>query len=187
MADISMAAEVARSTGNQWATIIKPAYRPQLALAIIVPALQQLTGINSVIFYAPQLFSSLGKGTEAALMTTCIIGAVNVGTTIVALCTVDRWVALGGAQLLHSRVWREGQSCQHWRLAMTDTPVCRVPGWLTDPCTVAVSCGSFGVSQQPSLSMMPDCPPPPLPVCVPPYPPPPGLAAASGSWRAASR
>jgi hypothetical protein len=69
---------------------MKPAYRPQLLLAIIVPALQQLTGINSVIFYAPQLFESLGKGTEMALLTTVIIGAVNVGTTVVAMVTVDK-------------------------------------------------------------------------------------------------
>ena len=88
--DISEAATASRAAGNQWKTICKPAYRPQLLLAIIVPALQQLTGINSVIFYAPQLFESLGSGTEMALLTTVIIGAVNVGTTLVAMVSVDK-------------------------------------------------------------------------------------------------
>ena len=88
--DICEAAAASRATGNQWKTILKPAYRPQLMLAIIVPALQQLTGINSVIFYAPQLFESLGSGTEMALLTTVIIGAVNVCTTVVAMVSVDK-------------------------------------------------------------------------------------------------
>lgn len=88
--DICEAAAASNSTGNQWSTIFRPAYRPQLLLAIFIPALQQLTGINSVIFYAPQLFDSLGSGQEAALLTTVIIGAVNVGTTLVAIWGVDK-------------------------------------------------------------------------------------------------
>jgi sugar porter (SP) family MFS transporter len=88
--DIQEAADAALRSGNQWRTILKPAYRPQLILCIIIPALQQLTGINSVIFYAPQLFSSLGSGAEAALFNTVIIGTVNVGATLVALWLVDR-------------------------------------------------------------------------------------------------
>jgi sugar porter (SP) family MFS transporter len=88
--DIREAADAALRSGNQWRTILKPAYRPQLILCILIPALQQLTGINSVIFYAPQLFSSLGAGSEAALLNTVIIGAVNVLSTLVALYLVDR-------------------------------------------------------------------------------------------------
>lgn len=88
--DIQEAADAALRSGNQWRTILKPAYRPQLILCIVIPALQQLTGINSVIFYAPQLFSSMGSGSEAALLNTVIIGAVNVGATLVALWLVDR-------------------------------------------------------------------------------------------------
>jgi sugar porter (SP) family MFS transporter len=88
--DIEEAAEAAARCGNQWKTIFKPAYRPQLILCILIPALQQMTGINSVIFYSPQLFSSLGASGSAALLNTVIIGAVNVLTTLVAIWLVDR-------------------------------------------------------------------------------------------------
>ena len=43
-----------------------------------------------IIFYAPVLFSSLGRGATVALENTCIIGAVNVLSTLVAVFLVDR-------------------------------------------------------------------------------------------------
>ena len=51
---------------------------------------QQFTGINAIVFYAPVLFSSLGKGSTGSLENTCIIGAVNVLSTLVAVFLVDR-------------------------------------------------------------------------------------------------
>jgi hypothetical protein len=39
---------------------------------------------------APQLFDAMGQGASKALLTHVIIGAVNVGTTLVAVFTVDR-------------------------------------------------------------------------------------------------
>lgn len=40
---------------------------------------------------APQLFDTLGSGETWGLIVHCIIGAVNVVTTFVAVFTVDRW------------------------------------------------------------------------------------------------
>jgi hypothetical protein len=45
-----------------------------------------------IIFYAPQLFQSTGAAAEAALLNTVIIGAVNVGATVVAVLVVDKCV-----------------------------------------------------------------------------------------------
>ena len=56
-----------------------------------MPFFQQFTGINAVIFYAPQLFNSLGSGSDSALLSTVIIGAVNVGCTLVAVFGVDKF------------------------------------------------------------------------------------------------
>ena len=44
------------------------------------------------MFYATQLFNVLGDGANAALLDTAIIGAVNVGSTIIAILLVDRSV-----------------------------------------------------------------------------------------------
>jgi lysylphosphatidylglycerol synthetase-like protein (DUF2156 family) len=71
-------------------TICTRPFRPQLTLNILIPFFQQLTGINAIMFYAPMLFDSLGSGSEAALLNTVIIGAVNVVATIVAIAFVDR-------------------------------------------------------------------------------------------------
>jgi MFS transporter, SP family, sugar:H+ symporter len=107
--DIRDAADAAKRSGNQWRTILRPAYRPQLVLALALPVLQQLTGINSVIFYAPQLFSSLGAGGEASLLSAVVIGSTGVLTTLVSLALVDRvgrkaLFVEGGVQMLVTQV-----------------------------------------------------------------------------------
>ncbi|KAF6258884.1 hexose transporter-like protein [Scenedesmus sp. NREL 46B-D3] len=42
------------------------------------------------MFYAPQLFQAAGHSAESALLSTIITGAVNVGSTFVAIILVDR-------------------------------------------------------------------------------------------------
>jgi len=42
-------------------------------------------------FYAPQLFESLGSASSAALLNAVVIGAVNVGSTVVSILCVDRF------------------------------------------------------------------------------------------------
>lgn len=79
----------ASAVTGQWSTIIKPYYRPQLTIAILLPAFQQLSGINCIMFYAPQIFASLGNGSHIALLNTVIINSVNVLATIIAIVVVD--------------------------------------------------------------------------------------------------
>ncbi|KAI0220476.1 hypothetical protein L0F63_006055 [Massospora cicadina] len=60
-------------------------------LGIFIQAFQQLTGINSVMYYAPQIFKQAGFGTQAGLLATAINGIVNMSATIPAILYVDRW------------------------------------------------------------------------------------------------
>lgn len=74
-------------------------------MAVMIPLFQQLTGINSVMFYAPVLMASVGFGAKAALLNTVIIGAVNVLSTLVSVVAVDRLgrkplYLQGGAQMV---------------------------------------------------------------------------------------
>lgn len=67
--------------------------------------LNQVTGINSIMFYAPVIMSSVGFGANAALLNTVIIGAVNVLATVVSIVAVDRvgrkpLFMQGGAQMV---------------------------------------------------------------------------------------
>lgn len=52
--------------------------------------LQQVTGINVFLYYAPEIFKRLGAGVDVALLQTVVVGAVNLGFTVVAIRTVDR-------------------------------------------------------------------------------------------------
>ena len=61
--------------------------------AILIPFFQQFTGINTIMFYATELFDVLGDGANSALLDTAIVGAVNVGSTILAIVLVDRYLA----------------------------------------------------------------------------------------------
>ena len=76
--------------------------------AVLIPFFQQFTGINTIMFYATQLFAVLGQSGNAALLSTAIVGAVNVGSTIIAIILVDRLVCtstLGVAMSPTADLW----------------------------------------------------------------------------------
>ncbi|GBF88955.1 sugar transport protein [Raphidocelis subcapitata] len=88
--DIVEAVNVASSVGNPYRTIVRRRYWPQLTITILIPVFQQLTGINAIMFYAPQLFEATGASTNAALLASVVTGVVNVVSTLVAIFLVDR-------------------------------------------------------------------------------------------------
>lgn len=59
-------------------------------VGIVLAMLQQLVGINAIIYYAPTIFASAGAGMESALAQTVAIGAVNLTFTFVAIWLVDK-------------------------------------------------------------------------------------------------
>ncbi|GJN34257.1 hypothetical protein PR202_gb22904 [Eleusine coracana subsp. coracana] len=103
--DLVSAGDVSRAVAHPWRDILKRRYRPQLVMSIAIPLLQQLTGINVIMFYAPVLFKTLGFGASASLMSAVITGLVNLASTLVSVFTVDRLgrralFLEGGAQML---------------------------------------------------------------------------------------
>jgi MFS transporter, SP family, galactose:H+ symporter len=67
-------------------------FRRSLALGVMLQVVQQLTGINVVMYYAPRIFGMAGySGHQAQLWGTVIVGAVNVVATFIAIGLVDRW------------------------------------------------------------------------------------------------
>lgn len=65
-------------------------YRQVLFVGILVAVFQQVTGINSIIYYAPVIFKETGLNSSSSLMQTIIIGIVNILATFVAIGLVDR-------------------------------------------------------------------------------------------------
>ncbi len=74
-----------------YAILLQPQFRLPLIIGIALAALQQVTGINTVIYYAPTIFQFAGFGSaEAAIFATLGVGIVNVALTLVALWLIDR-------------------------------------------------------------------------------------------------
>jgi MFS transporter, SP family, galactose:H+ symporter len=71
--------------------LLGPAIRPALFIGVTLAVLQQVTGINSVIYYGPRIFEMAGVGSAAAsILAQSLVGAVNCGMTLVAIFFVDR-------------------------------------------------------------------------------------------------
>ena len=73
-----------------WSELFKPAMRLVLSIGIVVAILQQITGINSVFFYAPMIFEQSGIGTDASFVQAILVGVTNLVFTILALLLIDR-------------------------------------------------------------------------------------------------
>lgn len=73
------------------AQLFAPGLRRVLFLGVALAVLQQVTGINVFLYYAPEIFKQLGTGVDLALLQTIVVGAVNLLFTVVAIWTVDRW------------------------------------------------------------------------------------------------
>ncbi|OEK04808.1 sugar porter family MFS transporter [Roseivirga misakiensis] len=77
--------------------LFKPAMGLVLTIGLVIGILQQITGINSVFFYAPMIFEQTGGGTDAAFRQAIIVGLVNLVFTIIAMIYIDK---LGRKKLL---------------------------------------------------------------------------------------
>jgi sugar porter (SP) family MFS transporter len=64
--------------------------RRALSVGIILAVMQQVTGINVFLYYAPIIFNRVSHSGNTALRQTVLVGAVNVIFTIVAMVYVDR-------------------------------------------------------------------------------------------------
>jgi len=71
-------------------TLFHPSLRLVLTIGISIGILQQITGINSVFFYAPMIFEQSGIGTNASFMQAVLVGLVNLVFTVVAMALIDR-------------------------------------------------------------------------------------------------
>ncbi len=62
-----------------------------IIVGVLLASLQQFIGINVVLYYAPEIFKTMGAATDTALLQQIIVGAVNLSFTILAILTVDKF------------------------------------------------------------------------------------------------
>ena len=67
-------------------------FRKVVFLGIVLQLVQQLTGINIVMYFCPKIMEMAGFGSHNAQMwATIVIGITNVLSTFIAIALVDRW------------------------------------------------------------------------------------------------
>jgi MFS transporter, SP family, galactose:H+ symporter len=81
----------ARGGRTRWRELLSPEHRPALMLGMGLAIFQQITGINTIIYYAPTIFQLAGFDSAAqSILATAGVGAVNVLMTIVSVKLLDR-------------------------------------------------------------------------------------------------
>ncbi|MGC4233962.1 MAG: sugar porter family MFS transporter [Niabella sp.] len=70
--------------------LLQPGIRIALIIGIVLALFSQITGINAIIYYAPEIFKSVGFRTDSALLQTVLIGVVNTIFTFVAIGFIDK-------------------------------------------------------------------------------------------------
>jgi sugar porter (SP) family MFS transporter len=70
--------------------LFQPGMKIVLVIGIVLAVLQQITGINVFLYFGTEIFKKMGSETNAALLQTIVVGAVNLTFTIIAIWTVDK-------------------------------------------------------------------------------------------------
>jgi SP family arabinose:H+ symporter-like MFS transporter len=169
-------AAIAHESGTVW-QLFQPGVRAALFIAVVLAIFTQITGINAILYYAPEIFKSAGTGTGSAFVQTVVVGAVNFTFTLVAIATIDKLgrkallllgaTAMGTFLVLVGRTFQHGSFGGPWILtfilgycasfAVSLGPVfwvlsseifpTRIRGRAMAVSTVAVWCSCYLVSQ----------------------------------------
>ncbi|WP_100004578.1 sugar porter family MFS transporter [Staphylococcus pseudintermedius] len=75
---------------NTWTVLKSPWLLSTIIIGSVFALLQQLIGINAIIYYAPKTFATAGFGESTAILSTVGIGVVNVLVTIFAISIIDK-------------------------------------------------------------------------------------------------
>ncbi|MDR3447054.1 MULTISPECIES: sugar porter family MFS transporter [unclassified Dyella] len=66
-------------------------FRRSVWLGVLLQVMQQFTGMNVVMYYAPRIFKLMGYDTSAQMWFTALVGLTNVLATFIAIALIDRW------------------------------------------------------------------------------------------------
>jgi sugar porter (SP) family MFS transporter len=103
-AELKQIQDSASKQKANWSELLTPLVRPALIVGVGLAVAQQVTGINTVIYYAPTILKFAGfSSSSVAILASVGVGVVNVALTLVAMQLIDRvgrrpllLVSLGG-------------------------------------------------------------------------------------------
>ncbi|WP_142785092.1 sugar porter family MFS transporter [Changchengzhania lutea] len=85
--------EIKAALGQEKGTLkelFEPGLRMAMIIGVFLALFSQITGINAIMYYAPEILKSAGFAVDSALMQTVIIGIVNTIFTFVAIKYIDK-------------------------------------------------------------------------------------------------
>lgn len=105
LAEIQAAVEATRHASGRkasYAELFYSRYRHRTLLGLFIMCVQQLSGIDVVLYYAPVVFASIFNSQSASFLASGVSGIVLVISTVPAQIWMDRWgrrlpMILGGA------------------------------------------------------------------------------------------
>ncbi len=87
---MSQVKEALKEESGTFRELFSPGLRMAMIVGCVLAVFSQITGINAIIYYAPEIFKSVGFGTESAMLQTVVIGVTNTVFTFVAIWLIDK-------------------------------------------------------------------------------------------------
>ncbi|MFC6275126.1 sugar porter family MFS transporter [Levilactobacillus tangyuanensis] len=81
----------AKIVSGGWNELFSKMVHPSLVIGVGLAIFQQVMGCNTVLYYAPTIFTDVGFGVHAALLAHIGIGVFNVVVTAIAVAIMDKF------------------------------------------------------------------------------------------------
>lgn len=89
--DLQELREVTETDDLSFGDLFALRFRRPLLIGVLLAIFQQITGVNTIIYYTPTILQMAGfQSASSAILATVLVGAVNLGATIVSLLLLDR-------------------------------------------------------------------------------------------------
>jgi SP family arabinose:H+ symporter-like MFS transporter len=88
--ELRAVAEAAGAEEGRFRELFGRDYRRPLLIAVTLAVFCQLSGINAIMYYAPEVFKAAGSATDSAFVSSVLVGLNNLVFTFVAILFVDR-------------------------------------------------------------------------------------------------
>lgn len=91
-AEMAQIQSVSTQTQHGWRELFSSSLRPILIIGLGLGILQQFVGINTVMYYGPEIFKHIGfVSNKAQILGTFGLGLLNMLVTIFTLLTIEYW------------------------------------------------------------------------------------------------
>ncbi len=89
--DLQELREVTQTDNLRFRDLFAPRFRRPLLVGVLLAIFQQITGVNTIIYYTPTILQMAGfHSASSAILATVLVGGVNLGFTILSLFLLDR-------------------------------------------------------------------------------------------------